>query len=81
MASGSSAPPQQINVTDLDVPQLADVRKQLDEVRPTASPRKARLTLAPPVSPSALHPLIGAHPSVKLIRTATTSAGQVQGMH
>ncbi|KAI1788232.1 Prefoldin-domain-containing protein [Ganoderma leucocontextum] len=31
MASGSSAQPQQINVTDLDVPQLADVRKQLEE--------------------------------------------------
>jgi S-adenosylhomocysteine hydrolase len=25
---------QQISVTDLDVPQLADVRRQLDEVRP-----------------------------------------------
>ncbi|KAI9068565.1 Prefoldin-domain-containing protein [Trametes sanguinea] len=30
MAS-SSASPQQINVTDLDVPQLADVRRQLEE--------------------------------------------------
>ncbi|KAI0324560.1 Prefoldin-domain-containing protein [Cubamyces sp. BRFM 1775] len=30
MAS-SSAAPQQINVTDLDVPQLADVRRQLEE--------------------------------------------------
>ena len=33
MASSSSPQPQQINVTDLDVPQLADVRKQLEEVR------------------------------------------------
>ncbi|KAI0740073.1 Prefoldin-domain-containing protein [Earliella scabrosa] len=31
MASSSSAQPQQINVTDLDVPQLADVRRQLEE--------------------------------------------------
>ncbi|KAI8976339.1 Prefoldin-domain-containing protein [Trametes punicea] len=30
MASSSTAP-QQINVTDLDVPQLADVRRQLEE--------------------------------------------------
>nr|VWO99853.1 Uncharacterized protein [Ganoderma boninense] len=37
MASGSSAQPQQINVTDLDVPQLADVRKQLEEVRSVSS--------------------------------------------
>ena len=29
----SSPPPQQINVADLDVPQLADVRRQLEEVR------------------------------------------------
>lgn len=26
-------PQQQVRVTDLDVPQLADVRRQLDEVR------------------------------------------------
>lgn len=32
MASTSSQP-QQINVTDLDLPQLADVRRQLEEVR------------------------------------------------
>lgn len=30
MAAGTQ---QQISVTDLDVPQLADVRRQLDEVR------------------------------------------------
>lgn len=32
MASSSSAQPQQINVTDLDLSQLADVRRQLEEV-------------------------------------------------
>ncbi|KAI0919947.1 hypothetical protein AcV5_001882 [Taiwanofungus camphoratus] len=31
MASSSSAQPQQINVTDLDLSQLADVRRQLEE--------------------------------------------------
>ncbi|KAI0808277.1 Prefoldin-domain-containing protein [Fomes fomentarius] len=31
MASNAAAQPQQINVTDLDVPQLADVRRQLEE--------------------------------------------------
>ncbi|KZT03052.1 Prefoldin-domain-containing protein [Laetiporus sulphureus 93-53] len=31
MASTSSAQPQQINVADLDLPQLADVRRQLEE--------------------------------------------------
>lgn len=34
MASTTAASqPQQINVTDLDLPQLADVRRQLEEVR------------------------------------------------
>ncbi|EPS96760.1 hypothetical protein FOMPIDRAFT_1167164 [Fomitopsis schrenkii] len=31
MASTTSSQPQQINVTDLDLPQLADVRRQLEE--------------------------------------------------
>lgn len=39
MASNAAAQTQQINVTDLDVPQLADVRRQLEEVLRTA-PRK-----------------------------------------
>ncbi len=32
MASPTSQQPQQINVTDLDLPQLVDVKKQLEEV-------------------------------------------------
>ncbi|KAI0820923.1 hypothetical protein BC628DRAFT_1422582 [Trametes gibbosa] len=36
MAS-SPAAPQQINVTDLDVPQLADVRRQLEEPQPQSA--------------------------------------------
>ncbi|RPD53585.1 Prefoldin-domain-containing protein [Lentinus tigrinus ALCF2SS1-7] len=37
MASSSSPEPQQVNVMDLDVPQLADVRRQLGRGGPLAS--------------------------------------------
>ena len=39
MASTTPSQPQQINVTDLDLPQLADVRRQLEEVHQAYHPR------------------------------------------
>ena len=71
MASTTSPQPQQINVTDLDLTQLADVRRQLEEVR--------RTRMCPFGLP---HPSISGTVSPHEFICATEAgAGEVQGMH
>ena len=75
----SSPPTQQINVADLDVPQLADVRRQLEEVRlPTL---QSRVAYEHGCSLDPVHATAGAHPSSELVHAAATGAGQVPLVH
>ena len=71
MAS-SSTQSQQIAVTDLDLPQLSDVRRQLEEVR-----------VLPASCLNCAHHhrvLVGTKPPHKLVYTAEAGAGEVQGL-
>ena len=63
---------QQISVTDLDVPQLADVRRQLDEVCPRP-PRRSPL--------SQLIGTAGVDAPLQLVHPAETGSGEIQVMH
>lgn len=63
---------QHINVTDLDVQQLADVRRQLDEVRTCLS----RGSLS-----SQLIGTVGVDASHQLVHSTEAGSGKVQVMH
>ena len=60
---------QQISVTDLDIPQLADVRRQLDEVC-------SRLTCRP-LSPQLIG-TAGVDTPHQLVHSVETGSGEVQ---
>jgi len=70
MASTSGSQPQQINVADLNLQQLSDVRRQLEEVACTV-----RYILC--ISDC----LAGAEPPHQLVRSAEASTSKVQVMH
>lgn len=61
---------QQVNVTDLDLSQLSEVRKQLEDVRPHNDSLDGDTDLT-----------AGIDTSHQLLRAAEASAGQVQGVH
>ena len=63
---------QQIAVTDLDLPQLSDVKRQLEEVNGNLFYLRIH---------SADHSMIGIDPPHKLIYSAQAGAGKVQVMH
>ena len=70
----AQATPQQINVGDLDISQLADVRRQLEEVS-CANMRAVVMDLiCAPAIP-------GIEPSHELVRSAQGGGGEVQGVH
>jgi hypothetical protein len=70
--SMASSQPQQVNVADLELPQLADVKRQLDEVRIlAATPLRQRLNA---------FLRTGTHPPYQLVRAAQAGPGKVQSM-
>jgi hypothetical protein len=66
--------PQTINISDLDVAQLADIKKQLEDVSyvslVTINPADCLILLC-----------VGAQPSHFLLCATQASTGQVQGLH
>ncbi len=62
---------QQVNVADLDLSQLGDVRKQLEEVRKAI----------PKVQGCSNIELVGARPPYQLICPAEASASEIQDLH
>ena len=72
LLSTMAANPQQISVTDLDVPQLAEVRRQLDEVRLCRPGRSSSSQLMETAGADAPHQLI--HPT-------ETGSGKVQVLY
>lgn len=76
--SNASPQPQQINVTDLDLPQLAEVKKQLEEVRGTRTSQRIATNL---LDLALLIPRTGTQPPYELVHTAQASSGQVQSVH
>ena len=66
--------PQQVNLADLNLAQLGEVRKQLDEVRIVSSTRSYMGT-------KPLHTRAGAATSHQLVRSTQASPGKVQVMH
>jgi len=70
----STATPQQINVADLELPQLAEVKRQLEEVCTTSLLELSVIRKPDPT-------LLGAFASDQLFRPTQASAGKVPLVH
>ena len=67
----SQSQPQQINITDLELPQLAEVKKQLEEVRSLFLGPVTLLTANDCIGE-------GTEPPHQLLHTVETSSGEIQ---
>jgi hypothetical protein len=77
-APSTTAPTQQVNVADLELPQLVEVKKQLEEVRscfPCSSSPRVIIALNP------IFALLGTLTPDQFFRSTEASAGQVPVVH
>lgn len=82
MASNAQA--QQINVSDLDISQLADVRRQLEEVRgagPGAAVHHLHIHHVSCARSRRAYSPAGTQPPYELVHATQAGAVQVQGVH